>query len=197
MTETTTTPAPIAHTSRRNLLIAAPAVAPDNAFQRAVDAYHASVQRQKLAGEAHTMYETAEDGLGEPRRMIRASFVFAGQTIERDHELRPWDCDHPAVDIKDHPDFLAYCQEVREWQKRRSEWCIAHDGPAIEKEWEDACDDHCEAWLALATAPAPSFAALTEKLALGRQDDARDCDGYTESLIVSVEEDLKRLLGDA
>ena len=65
-----------AHTTRRNLLIAAPAVAPDNAFQRAVDAYHASVQRQKLAGEAHTTYETAEDGLGEPRRMIRASFVF-------------------------------------------------------------------------------------------------------------------------
>ena len=66
-----TTLAPVAHTTRRSLLIAAPAVAPDNAFQRTVAAYHASVQRQKLAGEAHTMYETAEDGLGEPRRMIR------------------------------------------------------------------------------------------------------------------------------
>src|SRR5688572_8307556 len=171
-TQSTSTPAPIAHVTRRSLLAAAPAIAViasvpalagGGQFERAVADFQASVRRQTAAGIAHDAYERADDGLTEPAaRTIKTQFQFAGQTIERDHTLRPWDCDHPASDIADHPDFASYTAEVREWRRRREEWRIANNGPAIEKEWEDAVDAHCEAWTTLAECPAPTIAALAQ-----------------------------------
>lgn len=204
---TTTTPAPAAHTTRRNLLIAAPAVAtalaiPAVAMAQAGDigwnaakaAYRRAVQREDKAGIAHDELEKALCSRGPaPTRRIRYQVTVRGQSFDAVHTIHPNDCDKPDPDFANHPDFAAYRAEVEAYRKGEANLRAQHDADTIEREWADAVDARVEAWKTLASFPAPTLRLLAEKAELCGNDHTRECDGCQDLLIASLAADAKRL----
>ena len=178
MTETTTTPAPIAHTTRRNLLIAAPAVV-------------AAVAIPAVAAAAPATNRTIWDAT--MRRYLDAV------SRTNDYDRRFWT---PAYDAeKAHEKLHGLVHGTPGYWERRNELIAkkAYAMPAsINDEYERLITAQCAEEDALMAMPAPDCNALRWKLDKVLEADS---DGSTpcwiREYVAQTVADYQRLLGDA
>ena len=112
-------------------------------------------------------------------------------THERTATLTERNCDKPDPDYRNHPDFIAFCEEVQAWRDEGA-GIIAAEAEA-DQAWSEALTAVDNAWKALAQYQVHDFHQITEKLAICNPE--TDDTEHRGLLLDSIEADMRRLTG--
>jgi len=115
------------------------------------------------------------------------------ESYERTDTITPSSLRNPNPDYANHPDFLAFAQEVAAWRK---DWHKKAEAFAeVEANWIAASDAMWSAWEKLATFAVGNFRDLHEKLVICHAKDTELSEEEAALLLAQVAKDIARLSG--
>ncbi|WP_157052062.1 hypothetical protein [Qipengyuania citrea] len=115
------------------------------------------------------------------------------ESYERTDTITPSSLRNPNPDYANHPDFLAFAQEVAVW---REDWRKEAEAfKDVEADWLAMSDAMWSAWEKLATFAVDNFRELYEKLTICHPKETELSEEEAELLLEHVAQDVARLSG--
>ena len=155
---------------------------------------------QEALAVKHDQAETAYQAFRKTAPTRQITYAVEGFThgpvtldsYERTDTLDPHRVKHPSPNYAEHPDFLAYVEEVALWEESGSDLTAALK--QADANWTAALGITCTAWREVATYPVGNFRELHEKLTLCRSAEWLN-EEEAKLLLEHVAQDVARLTG--